>query len=235
MILSDSTLREAVRTGRIGFGPGDPLSEQFQPASIDFCLGRHFRAFKNAGLAQQKWQLFLADPVGHVYREIVRPPLDVSSFDPEEEMEAFEADHLILQPFQFCLGTTMERVRLPADLRGVLYGRSSLARLGLVVHTVAGNLDPGFAGEITLELLNVGSRALKIPAGWRVAHVSFEQLDQAAAQPYGLKKNSKYQDQRGATASMVQKDTTEGPERHFMRLPCGCPDDTHPHCHLRNT
>jgi dCTP deaminase len=132
-------------------------------------------------------------------------------------MEAFEADHLILGPHQFCLGSTAERVRLPADLRGVLYGRSSLARLGLVVHTVAGNLDPGFDGQITLELLNVGSRTLKIPAGWRVAHVSFEELDKAAAQPYGLKRNSKYQGQEGATASRIKNDMDHHEGRNVAR------------------
>lgn len=198
MILSDSSLREAVRTGRIGFTP-EIYDQQFQPASIDFTLGRHFRAFKNAGLTQQpsflKPELLYDDG-----------PLDVSNFNSDVEMEAFEAEYLVLGPRQFCLGTTAERVRLPADLRGVLYGRSSLARLGLVVHTVAGNLDPGFDGQITLELLNVGTRALKIPAGWRIAHVSFEELDMASAQPYGQKRNSKYQGQEGATASRIKND-----------------------------
>lgn len=208
MILSDSTLRDAVRTGRIGFGPGEPYYEQFQPASIDFTLGRHFRAFKGSGLVQQPTP---ADGVA------LCRVLDVTNFNPEEEMEAFEVDHLLLGPGQFCLGTTAERVRLPADLRGVLYGRSSLARLGLVVHTVAGNLDPGFDGQITLELLNVGSRTLRIPAGWRVAHVSFEQLDKAAAQPYGMKKNSKYQGQEGATASRIAHDMDHHEGRNVPR------------------
>lgn len=207
MILSDSTLRDAVRTGRIGIGPGELLDEQFQPASIDFTLSNHFRAFKNAGLQQQPTKLMSGS----------LPGIDVSKFDPRTEMESFEVDHLVLGPQQFCLGATAEWVRLPADLRGVLYGRSSLARLGLVVHTVAGNLDPGFDGQITLELLNVGSRILVIPAGWRVAHVSFEQLDKAAAMPYGLKKNSKYQHQRGATASKITHDAYEGPERHLVK------------------
>lgn len=198
MILSDSTLREAVRSGRIGLKP-EPFHEQFQPASIDFTLSRHFRAFKNAGLVQQPTRPVATMGFGPKI-------LDVTNFDPEEEMEVFEDDHLLLGPGQFCLGSTAERVRLPADLRGVLYGRSSLARLGLVVHTVAGNLDPGFDGDITLELLNVGSRVLKIPAGWRVAHVSFEELDKASALPYGLKPNSKYQGQVGATASRIASD-----------------------------
>lgn len=231
MILSDSTLRDAVRTGRIKISP-EPLSQQFQPASIDFTLDRHFRAFKNAGLARQPTLKVAADPMAYLKEALT--PLDVSNFDPEEEMEAFEADVLVLAPFQFCLGTTSERVRLPADLRGVLYGRSSLARLGLVVHTVAGNIDPGFDGQITLELLNVGSRTLKIPAGWRIAHLSFEQLDKAAAEPYGIKKNSKYQGQQGATASRVRNDSTEGPEQHLMALPCGCADTNHNNCHLGN-
>lgn len=209
MILSDSTLRDAVRTKRIGFNV-ELVDEQFQPASIDFTLSRHFRAFKNAGLMQQPQVL-------QSYMGFSPKPIDVANFDPEEEMESFEADHLILGPHQFCLGSTAERVRLPADLRGVLYGRSSLARLGLVVHTVAGNLDPGFDGEITLELLNVGSRTLKIPAGWRVAHVSFEELDMAAGQPYGIKKNSKYQGQSGATASRIKNDMDHHEGRNVPR------------------
>lgn len=210
MILSDSTLREAVRAKRIGFNV-ELVDEQFQPASIDFTLGRHFRAFKNGGLDQQP-------TVTRFTNDYVKSNvIDVSDFDPAAEMEEFEADHLILHPFQFCLGTTAERVRLPADLRGVLYGRSSLARLGLVVHTVAGNLDPGFDGEITLELLNVGSRILKIPAGWRIAHVSFEELDKAAGQPYGIKKNSKYQGQQGATASRIKNDMDHHEGRNVAR------------------
>ncbi len=208
MILSDTSLREAVRTGRIGIGPGEPLYEQFQPASIDFTLGRHFLAFKGSGLVQQPTP---ADG------EALCRVIDVTSFDPTTEMEEFEDDFLLLGPGQFCLGTTAEYVRLPADLRGVLYGRSSLARLGLVVHTVAGNLDPGFEGQITLELLNVGSRMLRIPAGWRVAHVSFEELDRAAAKPYGIKKNSKYQGQQGATASRIASDAEYGPEQRLRR------------------
>jgi len=206
MILSDSTLREAVRTKRIGFNV-ELVDEQFQPASIDFTLSRHFRAYKNAGLVQQP-----TATMGFGLK-----PIDVSNFNSDEEMEVFEADHLILGPYQFCLGSTVERVRLPADLRGVLYGRSSLARLGLVVHTVAGNLDPGFDGEITLELLNVGSRTLKIPAGWRIAHVSFEELDKAAGQPYGIKKNSKYQGQTGATASRIKNDMDHHEGRNVSR------------------
>lgn len=209
MILSDVSLREALRTGRIGIGYGRTLNaelpdQQIQPASLDFTLSTSFKAFRNSGL------------LAHGIEEGPSEVVDITNFDAEEAMVGFEADVLELAPFDFCLGSTREYVRLPADLRGVLYGRSSLARLGLVVHTVAGNLDPGFEGQITLELLNVSTNVLRIPAGWRVAHVSFEELDRAAAMPYGRKTNSKYQGQVGATASNVSRDA-QHQERDLVR------------------
>lgn len=186
MILSDSSIRSALSAGRIRCSPA-PTSEQIQPASLDLRLDRHFKALLEGDTRD----------------------LDVRTFDPGREMRSWEADELWISPGQFVLGSTIERIGLPADLRGCLHGRSSLARLGLVVHVTAGYIDPGFHGNITLELANLSTRKIVVPVGYRVAQISFEKLDVASVQPYGLKSNSKYQGQQGPMGSLAKKDSEQ--------------------------
>jgi dCTP deaminase len=181
MILSDHTIREELAAGRIEI---DPLDEAcIQPSSVDLHLDRYFRVFRN-----------------HTTRVI-----DVKE-DQENltELIKVEADEepFILHPGEFVLGSTSERVRLPEDLVGRLDGKSSLGRLGLLIHSTAGFVDPGFEGHLTLELANVANLPITLYPGMKIGQISFLRMTTAADNPYGSKiAGSKYQGQRGPTPS----------------------------------
>lgn len=191
MILRDESIREALKSGRIGCTP-EPLPAQIQPASLDLRLGTLFYKFKRG-----------------VTHGNPRGVIDVTDFDASKEMYPYESDHLEIDSGEFILGSTVECVTLPADLRGCLHGRSSLARLGLVVHVTAGYIDPGFSGSITLEFANLGPRILKIPKDTRIGQLSFEEMDGPALLPYGMKPNSKYQGQKHTAPSRLSNDWKE--------------------------
>ncbi len=158
MILSDRSIIEAIKGGRIEIDPFDEAC--VQTSSIDLHVDRKFRTFHNA-----------------------RYPF-------------------ILHPGEFVLGSTLERVRLPADLVARLEGKSSLGRLGLLIHSTAGYVDPGWDGYLTLELSNVANLPITIYAGMKIGQISFFRLTTAAEHPYGSRdRGSKYQGQRGPTAS----------------------------------
>lgn len=196
MILSDGTIREALAAGRIGI---DPLLEDgIQPSSVDVRLASSFRVFAN-----------------HRY-----PYIDVRQEQPDltELVEAGEHP-FILHPGEFVLGSTLERITLPSDIVARLEGKSSLARLGLVIHSTAGFIDAGFDGDVTLELSNVATLPILLYPGMKVAQFAFFALDQPAERPYGSgATGSKYQGQAGPTAS-----------RYHLNLvppPVGGPDDS---------
>lgn len=180
MILSDVTIREQLSAGRIVI---DPLGEEcVQPSSVDLHVDRYFRVFRN-----------------HSQRVI-----DVK--DDQEELtelvEIREDDALILHPSEFVLGSTLERVALPDDLVGRLEGKSSLGRLGLLIHSTAGFVDAGWDGHLTLELSNVANLPITVYPGMRIGQISFLQMTTPAAVPYGASSiGSKYQHQRGPTPS----------------------------------
>jgi dCTP deaminase len=162
--------------------------QQIQPASVDLRLGSTFKKYKHELNAHQR-------------------VLHVHDFDADQEMVSYSDDALKINPGEFVLGTTLERVYTPCNILGKVDGRSSLGRMGLLVHITAGLLDPGFDGEITLEFYNVSRHPIVIPVGTRICQVSFQRMDRAAVRPYGhpdLK--SKYQHQVGVTASRVKKD-----------------------------
>jgi dCTP deaminase len=180
MILSDVTIREQLAAGRIVI---DPLDEDcIQPSSVDLHVDRYFRVFRN-----------------HTQRVI-----DVK--DDQEELtelvEVVEDEALILHPGEFVLGSTLERVRLPDDLVARLEGKSSLGRLGLLIHSTAGFVDAGWDGHLTLELSNVANLPITLYPGMRIGQISFLQMTTPASAPYGTAGlGSKYQHQRGPTAS----------------------------------
>ena len=180
MILSDRTIREEVAAGRITIEPFDDSC--VQPSSVDLHVDRYFRVFRN-----------------HSQRVI-----DVKE-DQEELTELVEIlgeDALILHPGEFVLGATLERVALPDDLVGRLEGKSSLGRLGLLIHSTAGFVDPGFDGHLTLELSNVANLPITVYPGMKVGQISFLRMTSAADNPYGSAAlGSKYQHQRGPTPS----------------------------------
>lgn len=180
MILSDVTIREQLTLGRIVI---DPLGEDcIQPSSVDLHVDRYFRVFRN-----------------HSQRVI-----DVREDQSEltELVEIADEDALILHPGEFVLGSTRERVALPDDIVARLEGKSSLGRLGLLIHSTAGFVDAGFDGHLTLELSNVANLPITLYPGMRIGQISFLEMTTPAAQPYGSSGlGSKYQHQRGPTAS----------------------------------
>lgn len=184
MVLSDHDIKAQIDAGRIII---EPLNRNnIQPASVDVCLGNNFRIFKNSTHA-------FIDPT-------------ISQPDLTEEIVVDEGESFILHPGQFALGTTLERIALPADILGKLEGKSTLGRLGLMIHSTAGYVDPGWDGELTLELSNVATLPIKLTPGMRIGQMSFEAMTSEVDRPYGSKDlGSHYQGQRGATPSAELK------------------------------
>jgi dCTP deaminase len=180
MVLSDVSIREALDAGRIVI---DPLGEGcIQPSSVDLHVDRYFRIFRN-----------------HTSRVIdVREDQE----DLTELVDVGDEDPLILHPGEFLLGSTSERVALPDDLVARLEGKSSLGRLGLLIHSTAGFVDAGWDGHLTLELSNVANLPITIYPGMKIGQISFLQMTTPAENPYGSDKlKSKYQGQWGPTPS----------------------------------
>lgn len=180
MLLSDKDIRAQIEAGRIGL---DPLSmELIQPSIMDVRLDRFFRLFDN-----HKYPFI--DP-----RE---QQDDLTRFVEVDKDEAF-----ILHPGEFVLGSTFEFVTLPNDIAARLEGKSSLGRLGLLTHSTAGFVDPGFQGHVTLELSNTATLPIKLWPGMKIGQLCFFQLSSESENPYGSSKyGSRYQGQRGPTAS----------------------------------
>lgn len=175
MILSDKTLKQLIETGELGVSPIN--EESIQPASIDCRLGDHF-------LVVEDRQMQIIDLNSEIhYRELDGPSITIP-------------------PHSFLLATTMEYVRLPRNLTAFVEGRSSIGRIGLFIQN-AGWVDPGFEGQITLELYNANSLPIRLEAGRRICQLVFCSMDQEAALPY----QGKYQGQRRATGSRVFNDT----------------------------
>ncbi len=180
MVLSDRTIATLIAEGRIGIDPYD--ASLLQPSSVDVRVDRTFRVFHNARY----------------------PYIDFQ--EPQEalaELLEFDGDEpFILHPGEFVLGSTLERVTLPDDLVARLEGKSSLGRLGLLIHSTAGFIDPGFDGHVTLELSNVANLPITIYYGMKIGQISFMRMTEPASAPYGSDKiGSKYQGQRGPTPS----------------------------------
>jgi dCTP deaminase len=184
MVLSDRTIRRLLEEGRIGI---DPYAEELlQPSSVDVRVDRLFRVFRNSRY-----------PFIDVKQEM-EELTELVEVDPEE---AF-----ILHPGEFVLGSTLERITLPDDLVARLEGKSSLGRLGLLIHSTAGFIDPGWDGHVTLELSNVANLPITIYYGMKIGQLSFVQLSEPAEHPYGTGSlGSKYQGQAGPTPSRYWK------------------------------
>jgi dCTP deaminase len=180
VILSDGTIRRLLAEGRIEVDPFDDAL--LQPSSIDVRVDRFFRVFHNAR---------------HPYIDVKEPQDDLT-----ELVEIQDDAPFILHPGEFVLASTLERVRLPDDVVARLEGKSSLGRLGLLIHSTAGFIDPGWDGHVTLELSNVANLPITIYYAMRIGQLSFMQLTEPAETPYGDRSlGSKYQGQRGPTPS----------------------------------
>jgi dCTP deaminase len=179
VVLSDRTIARLLEEGRIGIEPYD--DSLLQPSSVDVRVDRLFRVFRNNRASF----------------------IDVKKEQDLTELVEIEGDEpFILHPGEFVLGSTLERLRLPDDLVARLEGKSSLGRLGLLIHSTAGFVDPGFDGHVTLELSNVANLPITLYYGMKIGQVSFMQLSEPAAAPYGSGAlGSKYQGQRGPTPS----------------------------------
>jgi len=180
VVLSDRSIRQEIEDGRIVI---DPYEERLvQPSSVDVRVDRRFRVFRNSRypyIDVRKQMEELTEPV---------------SIEGEEPF--------ILHPGEFVLGQTLERISLPDDLVARLEGKSSLGRLGLLIHSTAGFVDPGFSGNITLELSNVANLPITIYHGMPIGQISFMRMDQPVEHPYGAGENaSKYQGQGEPTPS----------------------------------
>jgi dCTP deaminase len=184
MVLSDRTIRRLLDEGRIGIEPYE--ESLLQPSSVDVRVDRLFRVFRNSRY----------------------PFIDVKQ-EMEELTELVEVDSdepFILHPGEFVLGSTLERITLPDDLVARLEGKSSLGRLGLLIHSTAGFIDPGWDGHVTLELSNVANLPITIYYGMKIGQLSFVQLTEPAEHPYGSGElGSKYQGQVGPTPSRYWK------------------------------
>lgn len=180
MLLSDRDLRRLLGLWRIILEPYEP--EMVQPSSIDVRLDRFFRVFDN-----------------HRY-DSIDPSEDQS--DLTRMVELPRGEPFVLHPREFVLASTYESLSLPSDIAARLEGKSSLGRLGLVTHSTAGFIDPGFRGTITLELSNASTLPIKLWPGMKIGQLCFFQLSSPAEFPYGSRENgSKYQDQQGPTSS----------------------------------
>ncbi|GAB3994960.1 dCTP deaminase [Glycomyces albus] len=180
MLLSDRDISEAVKNGRIGIEPFEP--DLIQPSSVDVRLDRRFRVFNN-----QKYT--------HIDPAVRQDDLTVA-------VEVAPDEPFVLHPGEFVLASTLEVVTLPDDLAARLEGKSSLGRLGLLTHSTAGFIDPGFSGHVTLELSNVANLPITLWPGMKIGQLCVFRLSSPAEHPYGSDVNaSRYQDQRGPTPS----------------------------------
>ena len=180
MLLSDRDIRAEIAANRVGVEPFDEV--MIQPSSVDVRLDKFFRVFEN-----------------HKY-SVIDPSTEQAELTREVIAEGDEP--FILHPGEFVLASTYEVITLPDDIAGRLEGKSSLGRLGLLTHSTAGFIDPGFSGHITLELSNVANLPVKLFPGMKIGQLCLIKLSSPAEHPYGSEKyGSRYQGQRGPTAS----------------------------------
>ena len=189
MVLSDRDIRAEIAAGRIVIDPYTP--EAVQPSSVDLHLDRRFRVFRNSRY----------------------PYIDVREEQPEltELVEIAGDEPFILHPGEFVLGSTLEMVTLPDDLVARLEGKSSLGRLGLLIHSTAGYVDPGWEGNLTLELSNVANLPITLYDGMKIGQISFQRLSSPVEVAYGDSRlGSRYRGQRDPTASLYHRDFERG-------------------------
>ncbi|MBI2442293.1 MAG: dCTP deaminase [Candidatus Levybacteria bacterium] len=188
MVLSDKDIKNALETGRIKISPKPDFSTQLGSCSIDLRLGNTFRVFEYSK----------------------KPYIDPSKKDYSNEITSEivvkTGEQFIMQPGDFVLAVTYEKITLPTDLMGRLEGRSSLGRLGIVVHSTASIFDPGWDGKCVLELGNLGRMAVALTVGMRICAMTFEELSSPADVPYSKKKSAKYKIQNGPAESRIHED-----------------------------
>ena len=190
MILSDHDIRDAIDSGRIKIdAPDDKFRENIGPSSLDLRCGAHFKVYEHTKFS-------LLDPADPATFENCSRMLEVKN----------PGEPFIVQPNDFILGVTLEKITLPNDLVARVEGRSSLGRLGIIVHSTAGFVDPGFAGTITLEITNINKMPVALYPGMRVCQLAFETLTSPAEVDYSQKATQKYQNQVFPEESRICRD-----------------------------
>lgn len=189
MILSDKDIKAYIASGKIQISPKPNFDDQLGPCSLDLHLGNTFKVFK---------------PSRYPYIDIKK---EISLEDIMERIDINDGDPFVLQPKDFVLAVTKEEFTLPADMMGRLDGRSSLGRLGVVVHSTAARFDPGWTGRAVMELGNLGIMPVILYAGTtRMCSLTFETLSSEAEKPYLKQKDHKYAGQQEATASKISQE-----------------------------
>lgn len=191
MVLSDRDLEKALESGRIKIDPPLNLQSQLGSCSLDLRLGNNFRVFE------------------HSKNPYIDPTKKDYSNEITREIIVKEGDHFIMQPGDFVLAVTLEKITISDDLLGRLEGRSSLGRLGIVVHSTASIFEPGWDGNAVLELGNLGRIAVALYPGMRICAMTFEQLSSPAIIPYSKKKNAKYKFQNGPDESKIHQEESK--------------------------
>jgi dCTP deaminase len=188
-VLSDRDIRDAIEHGRVRIDPYDPTC--IQPSSVDLHLDREFRVFRNNRY----------------------PYIDVRERQPDltELVSVADDEPFILHPNEFVLGQTLEWIELPDDLVSRIEGKSSLGRIGLLIHSTAGYVDPGWRGNLTLELSDVANLPIALYYGMKIGQISFFRMSSPVERPYGSRElGSKYQGQSTPTASAFYRDFDSG-------------------------
>lgn len=193
MKLSDRDIIQYLKVGKIAIDP-QPAPEKIKGISVDLRLDNRFRVFNDHTAPY----IDLSGP-----RDEVQRIMDTVMGD---EILIGEGEAFFLHPGELALAATYESVTIPDDLVGWLDGRSSLARLGLMVHVTAHRIDPGWHGQIVLEIFNSGKLPLALRPGMDICAINFETLSSASAKPYNKRSDAKYRDQKGPTASRINQD-----------------------------
>ena len=188
MVLSDGDIKKAFLQRRIVITPVPNLKEQLGSCSIDLRLGNTFRVFD------------------HSRNAYIDPTKKDFSNEITKEVKVKKGESFMMQPGDFVLAVTLEKVKIAPDLMGRLEGRSSLGRLGIVVHSTASIFDPGWDGKPVLELGNLGRMAVKLTPGMRICAMTFDELSSPAEVPYGQKKLAKYKIQDGPNESRIHEE-----------------------------
>lgn len=188
MVLSDRDIKKALASKKIKITPSPDLATQLGSNSIDLRLGDTFRVFEHSRFA------------------FIDPFDKTSTKEVTREIAVEEGEPFIIQPGDFVLGTTIEYVEIPDDLVGNLEGRSSIGRLGVVIHSTAASVECGYKGRITLELANLGKMPVALHPGMRICSISFTKLTSPADVPYYKKKNAKYLSQKGPGESRMHEE-----------------------------
>jgi dCTP deaminase len=192
MVLSDRDILQALEEGRIRIDPAPDMEKQLGSVSVDFRLGTTFMVFEHSRFSY-------IDP---------RHPQSIG--DAMRTIEVDEEEAFIMQPGDFALASTMESLELPNDLLGRLEGRSSIARLGITVHSTAAVFEPGWIGTATMELSNLGRMPVALYPGMRICAFSFETVSSPVMTPYRTKKNNKYAGQVTPRASQLSEENRLG-------------------------